>query len=209
MNKITPLFIFLALVLLALESCSLSALSPNASSSATIKDSRDGQTYKTVVIGTQTWMAQNLNYMPSSGNSWCYSGNASTCETYGRLYDYTKARTVCPTGWHLPDTTEWNTLEAAVGGTATAGTALKSVSGWSSDGDNGTNAYGFSALPTHFCNGVTSSCYVSDDGYWWTATVDGNFNAYYRGMGYSGTGVLHDDTDQSFGFAVRCLKNTP
>ena len=133
-------------------------------------DERDGQTYKTVTIGTQTWMAENLNY--ETAKSYCYGDNVTNCAKYGRLYTWAAAmdsagtwttnglscgysktclptypvRGVCPEGWHLPTQMEWNTLFTAVGGQSTAGLKLKSSPGWNSRG-NGTDAFGFSALP--------------------------------------------------------------
>ena len=114
----------------------ISAGSVYDATAKTLKDLRDGKTYKTVVIGEQTWMAENLNYADSvktpslKGKSWCYDGVAGYCEKYGRLYTWAAAKTVCPEGWHLPSYDEWNTLFTAVGGKFTAGTALKSTSGW-------------------------------------------------------------------------------
>jgi hypothetical protein len=103
-----------------------------------------GKTYKTVVIGTQNWMAENLNYNVSGSH--CYDNLESNCNKYGRLYDWATAKTVCPAGWHLPSGTEWATLINYVGGSNIAGKKLKATSGWN-NGGNGQNTYGFSALP--------------------------------------------------------------
>jgi len=139
-------------------------------------DARDGQTYKTVKIGFQTWMAENLNYEVE--DSWCESDNPDNCTEYGRLYKWAAAmnldasynskvwdtgnnaqerpvgvRGVCPAGWHLPSKREWGYLAIAAGGlgsndggSGTAAKALKSTSGWYNNG-NGTDEYGFTALP--------------------------------------------------------------
>jgi len=167
------------------------------------------QTYKTVVIGAQTWMAENLNYTPTAGNSWCYGNVASNCTTYGRLYDYPTALSVCPTGWHLPDTTAWNTLEAYVGA-ATAGNKLKAVSSlWTTySGITNTDDYGFSALPAGYYYGrlFGSVGYYGD---WWTATANGSSNAYDRGMSYDYAYVDHGISSQTYGFSARCLKDVP
>ena len=153
-----------------------------------LTDSRDGQTYKTVVIGSQTWMAQNLNYETS--HSYCYNDDASNCAKYGRLYTWTAATTACPSGWHLPSKVEWDTLITAVGGSKTAGKVLKATSGWDSDG-NGTDSFGFSALPA---GGRGGGGYYYSEGdcadFWSSTEVDRDYvhgmRMYYNG-GYVDT----------------------
>ena len=141
-----------------------------------IIDDRDGQVYKTVEIGSQTWMAENLNYDYNyrTAHSYCY---ADSCSKYGRLYTWSATvdsaavfstagkgcgchasrspsggivRGVCPVGWHVPSLSEFQTLISYVGGYRVAGANLKSTSGWKSNSQyvgNGSDSYGFSALP--------------------------------------------------------------
>ena len=80
----------------------------------TFTDFRDGQTYRTVKIGEQVWMAENLNFKTDS--SWCYNDEESNCQKYGRLYSWNAARSACPVDWHLPSKAEFETLLKAVGG---------------------------------------------------------------------------------------------
>ena len=83
------------------------------------KDSRDGQTYKTIKIGEQTWMAENMNYeMP---DSYCYGDKALNCVNYGRLYSLKSANEVCPAGWRLPTSLDWSVLIFSIGGESVAG----------------------------------------------------------------------------------------
>jgi len=140
-----------------------SSSKPSSSSSVvtsgTFKDDRDSKTYKYVVIGTKTWMADNLNY--ATEGSLCYDATEANCTTYGRLYAWSTAKTACPSGWHLPDDAEWTTLINFVG--TAAGKKLKSISGWNSNG-NGTDDYGFSALPGGYRNQpIPAKIYVDTD----------------------------------------------
>jgi len=158
-------------------------------------------------------MAQNLNYATTNGNSWCYNDTASYCTKYGRLYDFSTAKLVCPSGWHLPDTTEWNTLEAAVGGYSVAGTALKSDTGWAQTGGglngNGANTFDFSALPGGMSmSGNPASFYdIGTKGYWWTSCSSG-IDAIPRIMNNFAAGLyLVNIASQYSGLSVRCLKD--
>ena len=107
-------------------------------------DNRDGKKYKTVTIGSKTWMAENLNY--EAKGSKCYENKDENCTTYGRLYNWSTAMKACPSGWHLPSKTEYEALDKAVGGEEVAGKKLKAKSGWNKNG-NGTDDFGFPAMP--------------------------------------------------------------
>lgn len=107
-------------------------------------DARDGQTYKTVKIGWQTWMAENLKFKMDSSS--CYKDADSSCTKFGRFYNWDAAIAACPMGWHLPDSVEWSMLIYTAGGKDSASKALKSTKGWSGQG-NGTDKFGFSAIP--------------------------------------------------------------
>jgi len=170
----------------------------------TFTDTRDGQTYKTVTIGTQTWMAQNLNYQADS--SWCYNNADSNCVKYGRLYAWHAAQNACPAGYHLPSRKEWGSLVATAGGKE-AGTTLKARSGWKDNG-NGTDDYGFSALPSGYRFSYRRTFYyVGDFGGWWTAAPSDH--PYLWFMHYSKDFVYEDYSFMIDGFSVRCVADTP
>jgi len=171
--------------------------------SNSITDTRDGKTYNTVKIGTQTWMAENLNYSPSSG-SWCYDNNTSNCTKYGRLYNWETAKKVCPSGWHLPSDAEWSTLTNYVG--SDEGKKLKSTSGWNSSG-NGTDAYGFTALPGGYRDDDDTFYDVGHYGYWGSSTENKAADADGRHMHYSTSSVYSHGNDKTYGFSVRCVRD--
>jgi uncharacterized protein (TIGR02145 family) len=80
----------------------------------TFTDSRNGKAYKTVKIGEQVWMAENLNY--NASGSKCYNDSTANCDKYGSLYNWETAMKACPSGWHLPTNKEWETLLSSLGG---------------------------------------------------------------------------------------------
>ena len=166
-------------------------------------DTRDGQTYKTVTVGTQTWMAENLNY--ETANSYCYNDNSANCTKYGRLYTWGAAKTACPSGWHLPDTTEWKALFTAVGGSSTAGTKLKSTSAWNNSG-NGTDAFGFSALPAGGRDSYGDYYYEGYYADFWSSTEYVSSYAFNMFLGYNFDYAFLFNF-KSYGFSVRCLQD--
>lgn len=211
-----------------------------------LTDTRDGQTYKTVTIGDQVWMAENLNYAYTgvpynySGNtsdstSWCYKNEPENCAKYGRLYTWAAAmdsvgtwttngkgcgygsecsptgtiRGICPEGWHLPSKTEFETLFSAVGGISTAGTALKSTSGWNEyegESGNGTDSFGFSALPAGSRTGTGGYGGEGNYAYFWSSTEYGSHGAYGMHLNYDDYAYLGGHY-KDYGRSVRCLKD--
>lgn len=204
-----------------------------------MKDERDGQTYKTVTIGTQTWMAENLNYEykvnDSTYGNWCYNDSAKYRAKYGRLYTWAAAmdstgtwttngkgcgygkpcsptfpvRGVCPEGWHLPNTTEWNAFFTEVGGSESAGIALKSSSGWDNKSDdssgNGSDTHSFTALPVgnHFYGFSNEGKYAN----FWTSTQRNGNYADAVELYYKYDYVLLYQQFAYYGFSVRCVKD--
>jgi TonB family protein len=191
----------------------------------TFTDLRDGRVYKAVKMPDgKTWMGENLNY--KTVNSWCYGNDDANCKQYGRLYDWNTAKTACPAGWHLPLREEWRELVRAVDPNAKliiddrdntncdsyniAGKRLKSKSGWGSHSSyNGTDDYGFSALPGGY-RGVDGSFNDAggNNGCWWTTAEAeyGNGKAYGRIMGcyYDTVNEYYDSV--GVGFSVRCVQ---
>jgi len=168
----------------------------------TFTDSRDGKTYKTVKIGTAVWMAENLNY---AEEGICYEKKDANCAKYGRMYGWYAAKKVCPAGYHLPSDDEWTALVDYAGGGETAGTKLKSATGWDKK-CNGTNDFDFSALPGGDAGGVGYFGYAGSLGLWWSATEIDFYNASNRYMNcYKIVGW--DNDDKSSLYSVRCVKD--
>ncbi|MDR2693882.1 MAG: hypothetical protein LBB74_06670 [Chitinispirillales bacterium] len=186
-------------------------------------DSRTGRKYRAVEIGEQTWMAENLEYQPKNGNSWCYGNDKSNCAAYGRLYDWNTATKACPAGWHLPAEREWDSLARWAGSERDmnergddyredAGKRLKARNGWNvwrSASGNGADKYGFSAMPGGHRAATRSDIFnnIGYYGYWWTATERSIDNAAARTMNYDDGDMSEDDGDIRYGFSVRCVQN--
>jgi len=179
-----------------------------------------GEIYKTVVIGDQTWMARNLNY-DFAGNK-CFNSDPTNCDKYGKLYNWATAmdlpskcngvfsasdvgcaittpnhRGICPVGWHLPSYDDLRKLINFVG-ISMAGRYLKATSGWNDYNGvstNGEDKYGFAALPGG--HGLPNGNFgnVGWYGYWWSAS-DSEYNAtyaFYMYMGSTDGGNLSDN----------------
>jgi uncharacterized protein (TIGR02145 family) len=179
-----------------------------------LTDSRDGHSYKTVRIGFQVWMAENLNYAGSGTTiGVCFGGSTDSCGKYGRQYTWNEALSgavsssanpsgvqgVCPTDWHVPSDAEWTILQASADGTQ-----LKSTSGWSSSG-NGTDAFGFRALPGGYSNGTN---YINSGivGQWWTTTESDVSNAWFRELNHSLSIAITGFDFKSNRYSIRCVQ---
>jgi uncharacterized protein (TIGR02145 family) len=178
-------------------------------------DKRDGKKYRYTIIGTQTWMAENLNY--KTAESKCYNDSLVHCEKFGRLYNWKEAMSTCPSGWHLPSEEELDILVNYVGAYgAKVGDKLKATEGWYSYEDedaNGTDDYGFTALPGGYGSYHDSSHSFSNVNHtgvlWSTQEHDAN-NAYGTYIGYEPnfvTSYIGGDDKRSI-FSVRCIKDS-
>lgn len=190
-------------------------------------DSRDEKTYKTVIIGDRIWMAENLNY-EVSGSS-CYNGKVSNCDIYGRLYTYAmamnksetecgykhtcsftryqKIQGICPDGWHVSNQSDVERLFSAVGGQSVAAKALKSKTGWRKTSFNGTDQFGFTALPSGYK--YSDSAYSLEGFYavFWSSTESDSTRAYSMKLS-------EDNIDAELGYfvknaaaSIRCVKD--
>ncbi len=167
----------------------------------TLTDDRDGKTYKTVVIGKQTWMAENLNF--ETRFSYCYENNDENCAKYGRLYKWEFAMEACPAGWGVPSLEEFQVLVATVGGLPIAGKVLKSTEGWK-DGGNGTDEYGFSALPAGYMQEDSTFHNVGEYAQFWSTS--GTTKMYQLEFFFDRDSSYLFGIYREYGLSVRCLK---
>jgi uncharacterized protein (TIGR02145 family) len=174
----------------------------------TFTDPRDGKVYKTVKIGKQIWLAENLAY--NAKGSKCYDNASANEKRYGRLYNWNAAMTACPAGWHLPSDEEWQELidfrddEETVGNYGFA--ALLGGHGYSY-GDFVGN-YGFAALLGGGGRSGGDFFGVGKVGFWWSATEYNAADAWNRGMDYDGDVYVNRDHVGKANFAsVRCVQD--
>ena len=166
-------------------------------------DPRDGQAYKIVQIGNLTWFAQNLNY--EVDGSVCPEGDSRNCDKYGRLYTWEVAQNVCPEGWMLPDSLDFAKLVVQVGGESQAGDALKATDGWFKKG-NGSDAFGFKALPAGFRSVEGAYDGIGGYAYFWRATETLDGLAYYLFLDFSSKAAGLNAFGKGDFRSVRCIK---
>jgi uncharacterized protein (TIGR02145 family) len=232
-------------VLLTISSCKKDQNSPdnptNGKSTAafnttatygTLKD-QDGNIYKTVEIGTQIWMAENLrttkyrngdpipeitditSWRILNTGAYCnYENikNNDTIATFGRLYNQiaaTDSRNICPSGWHVPSDGDWTNLITYLGGNQLAGGKLRE-SGyrhWAMPNSGATNANGFTALPGGFRNYDGTFQDMGNQAFWWCSTEHDAGSNYYRFIDFQDSYIYRSWSTEPFGFSIRCVKD--
>jgi len=193
----------------------------------------DGNSYKTVVIDTLIWMAENLKVTKfndgvplasiSDSHQWqntklpayCWYNNDSINNkpVFGALYNYTAVQTgmLCPIGWHIPSLEEWNTLIDYAGGYKIAGGKLKQKGTelWVEPNIDATDEFGFNAIPGGMRGFLYDAKYVSiaDGAYWWCFEEENTFSAYSKEIGSYSAVVDNLSLLKRYGLSVRCIKN--
>jgi uncharacterized protein (TIGR02145 family) len=193
---------------------------------------QDGNNYKTILIGNQEWMAENLkaihyrngDLIPNvtdnaawgslSSGAWCHFNNDPQFECpYGKLYNWytvVDSRNVCPAGWHIPSDSEWTTLTDYLGGVAISSGKMKTAGTqyWLSPNTNATNESGFSGLSGGIRNSFSGGYSdVGSYGFWWSSSESSATFALSRYLNYYFGITVGSSYDKSFGFSVRCLKD--
>ena len=191
----------------------------------------EGNVYKTVTIGTQIWMSENLkttkynNGDPIETTSldisaettpkyqWSYGDTASYAGIYGRLYTWyavTDSRKVCPAGWHVPSDSEWETLKSFIGGENVAGGKLKeaNLTHWESPNSGMTNETGFTALPGGYRDFKGNFVSLGKSSYHWSSTPNATPQlSWGQHMSFSDGIILRGGYYKSAGVSVRCIQD--
>jgi uncharacterized protein (TIGR02145 family) len=194
-------------------------------------DSRDNKAYNTVLIGSQCWMAQSLNYgvrinsaqeQTNNGiaEKYCYDNLESNCNVYGGLYHWDEAmqystttgvQGICPPSWHLPSNLEWGTLKTFLGGESIAGGKMKETgtAHWLSPNTGATNSSGFTALGGGYSMWFPTDSWFSDikiNAYFVTGGLVYSTIIAYGCYYYTGE-LIGMDASNDYGFSVRCIKD--
>ena len=195
----------------------------------------DNNTYKTVPIGTQQWMAENLKVTKYNdgteipnitddtqwsnlrSGAWAYYKNdAANNAKYGKLYNWYAVskssngnRNVCPTGWYVPTDAEWTVLTDYLGGASVAGAKMKEAgtTNWNSPNTDATNTSLFTGLPGghRHYNGYCNN--IDSNGIWWSSTESDTDDAWYRYLNGTNGYANGNSNNKEFGLSVRCLSD--
>jgi len=173
-------------------------------------DERDGQEYKTVKIGEQVWMAENLNYTQKNVG-YAYDKDSLYTAGYGRLYYGIKAKIACPPGWHLPSDIEWTTLTDFLGGDSIAGGKMKvaGTSLWAPPNTGATNESGFSALPGGDCDVYGNFGNMGGGACFWSSTESGSSGTvmWSRMLIFIKADITRENSSSFMMKSIRCVKD--
>ena len=190
----------------------------------------DSNVYPSVTIGTQEWMVENLKVtklndgtaipLVTNDNTWAGLSTSAYCwynndkatygDDYGALYNWYTVNTdkLCPTGWHVPNNSDWTTLLNSVGGDQVAAIKLKEAgtAHWTSPNTGATNESGFTALPGGQRDPWDFFTNVGYYGYWWSATANSSIPDFVE-MGFDVTSAPISGHYKEAGMSVRCVKD--
>lgn len=191
----------------------------------------EGNVYRTVQIGDQWWMADNLkatkfndgqsilnvtddsewNNLTTSAYCWYNNDEAGYKNTYGALYNWHAVSTgrLCPDGWHVPSNSEWATLTSRLGGENVAGGKLKETgtAHWQTPNSGATDLFSFTALPGGYRGSLGAFIDILDRGYWWSSTEYNATHAHLKNLTYDSGNFTSLNDAKKFGFSVRCIKD--
>jgi uncharacterized protein (TIGR02145 family) len=193
----------------------------------------DGNVYHIIVIGSQTWMAENLRttkyrngtpidhpgtdedawYNNTTGAYAWYNNDNTQKDIYGALYKWHAVANpagLCPSGWHVPSDEEWDILVSFLGGETVAGSSLKETGNmhWFNQNTDATNSSGFTALPGGSKSEYGVFANLGYDGYFWTSTAYNMGNAWNRSLSLFDGLVTRIYTNKGFGYSVRCIRDS-
>jgi len=226
-NLICNLAFFASIITIA-ESCGKDEDNNinNNTKANTFTDTRDGNIYKTVKIGDQVWIAENLRYLPivvgpeigsvTEAYFYVYGYDGTTVTdakgqanyiAYGVLYNWSAAKVACPAGWHLPSDAEWEQLLMYLGDDAGCKLKEKGTMLWCSPNTGATNETGYQARPGGH-RYIDGNFYdVGVIGYWWSATETEADTAWSRYITCIYCNLIEAIDREDLGFSVRCVKD--
>jgi len=189
----------------------------------------DGNTYKTVKIGNQEWMAENLivshyrngdiipnvtdpmNWSNLTTGAWCYyNNNLENGKIYGKLYNWhavNDSRGIAPQGWHIPKIEEWKNLEKYLGGRKTAGGKLKAITKWEIPNKDASDLSGFTALPGGYRYIAGNFFDIDKFGYFWSSSEEDDFYAWNCYLSSKKADLSRYYNLKENGYSIRCLKD--
>lgn len=206
----------------------MTALNSSAQKAGEMAKDVDGNMYQSVVIGTQTWLTENLKvtrysdatdikqitdktqWAKTTAPAFCwYDNDVANKDEYGALYNWhaVNGGNICPKGWHVPTDAEWTTLEEFVGGAQQAAEILKEkgTTHWKTTSAAVSDPYHFSARAAGFRNSDGDFTYQLSDCCWWTATSSTSTYARNRSFSYYDKGISQRDIQRSNGYSIRCV----